>query len=228
MTPPNTDPRWYDSFVETQAPSYITFLDPGPNREKMLESWRSKRPSEARNALAAFLRLCNRSQELDEVIGLLESDEEEKPTRLAVLLAGPLRNEDDLDEGTKIAAAILSPVSRAKLLHDSTMRALAVLSEKTEEIARLKLVTSRIRGWLTGLALLVAFVLALIVVSNSASVTISAYPDEGRVYAISYDVWPLGRTEREIRWMETPDYDYPAWMTKAPNGDWYPYLVESW
>lgn len=50
--------------------------------------------------------------------------------------------------------------------------------------------------------------------------------DDGTVWHTQTTWWGLARTKREIRWMQTPDYDFPAWMARDSSGAWYVFLTD--
>lgn len=55
---------------------------------------------------------------------------------------------------------------------------------------------------------------------------IAVDPYEGTVTAIKSSWWGFVQTEKEIKWMQTKDYDSPGWMAKDANGEWYIYIRE--
>ena len=46
------------------------------------------------------------------------------------------------------------------------------------------------------------------------------------VYAVESSWWGWSQKMRVLNWMQTADYDYPGWMTKNDQGDYYMYIVE--
>lgn len=46
------------------------------------------------------------------------------------------------------------------------------------------------------------------------------------VYAVESPWWGLSKNRRTIQWMKTSDYDFPCWMTKNKDGDFYCYIQE--
>ena len=42
----------------------------------------------------------------------------------------------------------------------------------------------------------------------------------------SYRWWGLAEERHVIKWMKSPRYEQPGWMTKDAKGEWYLYIVE--
>ena len=84
----------------------------------------------------------------------------------------------------------------------------------------------KIAGIYQGIAILSVSVLFLISVAHFKDFEITVEPNENRVVAVKTKWWGIIEKRREIRWMETNDYDSPGWMTKDENGDWYLYIEE--
>lgn len=50
--------------------------------------------------------------------------------------------------------------------------------------------------------------------------------DGPQIYAVQKTWWGFKETQRELKWMQAPGYDYEAWCTRDGHGRWYPYLIE--
>ncbi len=68
--------------------------------------------------------------------------------------------------------------------------------------------------------------LALFLFVTFSKTYITVYTDGPEVYAVESSWWRLSEEKRIIEWLKTSDYDYPGWMTKDKNGEYYIYLVE--
>lgn len=55
---------------------------------------------------------------------------------------------------------------------------------------------------------------------------ITVDPYSHNVYAVESSWWDLSKKERTIQWMKTSDYEFPCWMTKNKDGDFYCYIQE--
>lgn len=93
------------------------------------------------------------------------------------------------------------------------------LSRKSKEASKYK------DGYYT-VIIFAAIILAFIAILKFKSFEIVVSPESKEVIAISSSWWGLKTTEREIKWMKTDGYDFPGWMTKGKDGNWYLYLIE--
>ena len=93
------------------------------------------------------------------------------------------------------------------------------LSQKSKEASKYK------DGYYTIIVFAIV-VLAFIAILKFKNFEIAVSPESKEILAISSSWWSLKITEREIKWMKPDGYDFPGWMTKGKDGQWYLYLIE--
>ena len=67
-------------------------------------------------------------------------------------------------------------------------------------------------------------IMFLIATFSKAHITVD--PDSHNVYAVESSWWGLSEKRRTIKWLKTSDYEFPCWMTKDKDGDFYCYIQE--
>lgn len=145
-----------------------------------------------------------------------------------VKLAGMSSEERHVLEWYLVVSSKLTPEESSQL-RGAVRRTLAATvqlrrgrSELERSVLTLQRSHQQTRKQYQWAAVFCALILAIATFSSAGT---EVHPDDGQVHFVKKKWWGLSKVEREIRWMQSDEFGYPAWMAKDASGKWYPFLV---